>query len=356
MINWKSISVPIFGTLIPLMVFVTCKKNTQENYSTTPYNLEVPTGFPSPYLSSENPLTVEGIALGKKLFYDSILSSNGRSCNTCHLQEKSFMRDNAELKLDPAFYNNIPALINQAWNKEYGWTGVETNLDHVAIGDFGPMFFNSDMDKVLQRLHDHAQYPDMFHKAFPNVKDPFQNGVLQARTAMAIAQFLRTIISSDSKFDRVRKGTASFTAEETYGMEIFGSEKGDCFHCHSYPLFQDNSYHNIGLDNTFNGLNKGRYFVTQKSSDLGKFSTPGLRNLSYTAPYMHDGRFNTLDEVIEHYNSGVKYSSTLDPIMTKPGKETGLNLSSFDKYCLKQFLLTLTDSSIITNINYSKSP
>jgi cytochrome c peroxidase len=341
--------------LYSVIAFVSsCRKDTEPSEKPTTFELQVPKGFPPPYLSDYNPLTVEGIALGRKLFYDNILSSNGRSCNSCHFQEQSFIARNSDLGLDPGLYLNIPALINQAWNKDYGWEGMEPDLDHVAIGDFGPLFFNSDIYKVIAKMKAHAEYPSLFKKAFPEVNDPFTPGILQEKTSFAIAQFLRTIVVSESKYDLFIQGKTSLTDEEEYGHELFTTERGDCFHCHSLPLFSDNAYHNIGLDTVFLGLNKGRFYATGAAKDLGTFGTPALRNVGLTAPYMHDGRFATLDEVIEHYNSGVKKSATLDPIMTKAGKENGLNLTAFEKQCLKKFLLTLTDSSVLTNTKYSK--
>lgn len=291
--------------------------------------------------------------MGRKLFYDNILSSNGRSCSSCHNQDKSFIVRNDEMGLDPQLYENIPPLINLAWNPDYGWSGLEPDLDHVAIGDFGPLFFNSDINAVIQRLKNHAEYPELFNKAFPG-EDVFKPGTLQEKTAFVIAQFLRTITVANSKYDRFIAGTEMLTTEELYGHDIFMSERGDCFHCHGSPLFTDNRYHNIGLDSIFTGHNLGHYLATGQRADIGMFSSPTLRNIALTAPYMHDGRFNTLDEVIEHYNSGVKKSATLDPIMTKPGKETGLHLTDFEKACLKKFLLTLTDTTVLTNPAYSK--
>jgi len=170
----------------------------------------------------------------------------------------------------------------------------------------------------------------------------------------AIAQFERTLISSNSKFDKYLLGEATLTPEELNGFNVFMDEtKGDCFHCHGdpyNPLWTDNLYHNNGLDATHTDI--GRAAVTGDPSDVGLFKTPSLRNLIYTAPYMHDGRFETIDEVINHYSVGLVYSPTLDPLM-KNINTGGVQLNPQDRLDLKAFLLTLTDESFVTNPKFS---
>jgi cytochrome c peroxidase len=166
----------------------------------------------------------------------------------------------------------------------------------------------------------------------------------------AIAQFERTLISGNSKFDKFLNGEATLTVQEQEGLNVFmDEERGDCFHCHgnpNNPLWTDNQFHNNGLDATFTDLGLGA--VTGNPNDNGKFRSPTLRNLAYTAPYMHDGRFLTLDDVIEHYSSGLQNSSTIDPLMKKV-EQGGVQLSEEDKNNLKAFLLTLSDPSFINN-------
>lgn len=340
--------------LVPLIAGLgSCVKEKEPGDTRTYISVNVPKGFAPPYVSAQNPLTAEGVALGRKLFFDPILSSNGRSCNSCHKQELSFMIKNVDMGLDPSLYGNIPPLINLAWNPDYDWAGSQHDLDVVAVGDFGPLFFNSNIEEVIQRLKSHKDYPEMFRKAFPD-EDKLVPGKMQLAASFALAQFLRTIVTAESEYDKFISGKQTLSPNAQYGHDIFMSEKGDCFHCHSFPLFTDNQFHNIGLDSVFTEVNKGRQNVTGLAKDMGLFSTPTLRNISLTGPYMHDGRFQTLDEVIEHYNSGVKKSSTLDPIMTKAGKENGLNLTSFEKQCLKEFLLTLTDTAFLHDPRFSK--
>jgi cytochrome c peroxidase len=167
----------------------------------------------------------------------------------------------------------------------------------------------------------------------------------------ALAQFERTLISADSKWDRYLRGDTELSVAEARGFEIFFTERGDCFHCHSTILFTDNEFHNNGLDSVF--TDDGLAGVTGDPADLGRFKTPTLRNLSYTAPYMHDGRFATLEEVIDFYSEGLKFSSTIDPLM-KNVNQGGVRLSEEEKTNLLAFLLTLDDHTFITNPDFAK--
>jgi len=352
----------LFFFLLGLLVLAGCRQEKATNPEPvpvpsdtplTPYTLTVPPRFPQPYLSGINPMTVEGIALGRRLFYDSILSSNGRSCSYCHPQEASFTSSIPSHGLDQTLYWDILPWINLAWNPYYGWNGAIKDMDHVGIADFGPMYFNSNINDVITKLKADPTYPSMFKRVFH--EDVLVPEKIKEKVAFAVAQFARTIVSSNSKFDKYMLGMAQLTPQEANGYDIFFSEKGDCFHCHGSMLFTDNGLHNIGVDSVFNNtFNQGLYAKTGLAKDMGLMRTPTLRNVALTAPYMHDGRFKTLEEVIEHYNSGVKKSATLDPIMTLPGKEMGLLLSSQQKADLKAFLLTLTDTTILHNPAFSR--
>ena len=188
-------------------------------------------------------------------------------------------------------------------------------------------------------LNNHPEYPQLFKNAF-NIDYIDSNHVV-----MAIAQFERSLISTNSKFDQFLNGEVQLNSSELNGYAIFNSEKGDCFHCHGSQMFMDNLFHNNGLDvEPFNDLGRGK--ITNDPNDYGKFKTPTLRNIEFSAPYMHDGRFATLEEVIEHYNSGGKYSSTVDPLMKKIG--IGLQLTNQEKEDLIAFLKTLSDTEFIS--------
>lgn len=325
----KHISILI---IISLFLF-SCKKDKSDlddvAYSATPYTLSYPYYFPAIEIPTDNDLTVEKIALGKKLYYDPFLSNNGQSCSSCHKQSESFSSTTV---------NSLPH-INLGWNTNYLWNGkIAGTMEDIMMFEVEE-FFNTDISK----FNTSDDYRKEFKKAF-NVTT-----ITSKEIAYALAHFFRILISKDSRFDKYYSHQINLSESEMRGLVIFNTEKGDCFHCHSLGLFTDNKFHNIGIDSIFDGVNRGRFNYTAQSSDMGLFKTPTLRNVALTPPYMHDGRFTTLEQVVEHYNSKVKHSSTLDPIMTKPSKEFGLMLTPQDKADLVAFLKTLTDSSFITN-------
>ena len=311
-------------------------------FNTTPYVIETPYGFPDMKIPFDNPMTVEGIALGEKLFKDPILSADKtQACINCHQQKFSF---SDPIQFSTGIDNiqgnrNASALINLGWNTSFNWDGSSLTLEEQA---FEPVTNSIEMHNtwmnVELELNSHSNYPFLFKQAF-NI-----NYIDSIHIVKAIAQFERTLISTNSKLDRYLKNEEQLTISELNGYAIFNTEKGDCFHCHSTNMFMDNLFHNNGLDNEpFTDL--GRAKVTSNASDNGKFKTPTLRNVEMTAPYMHDGRFATLEEVVEHYDSGGKYSTTVDPLMKKLG--VGLQLSNQEKIDLVSYLKTLTDNEFI---------
>ena len=245
--------------------------------------------------------------------------------------------------------NSMP-LFNLAWNysERFTWDGKELSLERQALEPVqNPIEMHSNWEAVVSRLQEHSEYPELFRLAFKT------STITKELTAKAIAQFERTLISSNSKFDRYFLGQTTLTPQELNGLDVFLREdKGDCFHCHgnpNNPLWTDNDFHNNGLDAVFVDLGLGG--VTGDPNDNGKFRTPSLRNLLYTAPYMHDGRFNTLDEVINHYSEGLQNSSTIDPLMKKVN-EGGVQLSDQEKLDLKAFLSSLSDPSFADNLMF----
>ena len=311
-------------------------------FSTTPYLLEIPYGFPNMNIPLNNPMTIEGVELGEKLFKDPILSANNtQACISCHQISSSFSDPNQfSIGIDNiAGERNASALINLGWNTSFNWDGSITSLEEQAFEPvINPIEMHNTWENVEITLNDHNEYPLLFKNAF-NIDYIDSNHVV-----MALAQFERTLISTNSKFDRFLKGEEQLTSSELNGYAIFNSEKGDCFHCHGTQMFMDNSFHNNGLDiEPF--LDLGRAKVTGSINDNGKFKTPTLRNIEFSAPYMHDGRFSSLEEVVEHYNSGGNYSSTVDPLMKKIG--IGLQLTNQEKQDLIAFLKTLSDDNFI---------
>lgn len=334
-----------------------CSNEAVDGYAPTPLTLEIPQLFSdhiiAPVIPNDNPQTVEGVALGKKLFFDTILSADGtQSCFSCHSPENAFTDNTATSNgVDGNFgtRNSMP-LFNLAWNynERFTWDGKELSLERQALEPVqNPIELHSNWDDVVDRLQLHSAYPKLFQQAFNT------NTITKALVTKAIAQFERTLISANSKFDKYTLGETSLTVQELNGLDLFLREdKGDCFHCHgspNNPLWTDNAFHNNGLDATFTDLGLGG--VTGDPNDNGKFRTPSLRNLAFTAPYMHDGRFATIDAVINHYSEGLQNSTTIDPLMKKVD-EGGVQLTLQEKADLKAFLLTLTDTSFTTNPNF----
>ena len=336
-----------------------CSSKENNVYTPIPYNLEIPSLFTdkliAPILPTNNPLTQEGIALGKKLFFDKTLSGNGtQSCATCHNPKNAFT-DNQQFSdgIDGSFgtRNSMP-LFNLAWNfdERFAWDGKDFSLEIQAFEPVSnPLEMHAKWTDVEQKLQNNPEYSILFKQAFGSSK------IDSTLVTKAIAQFERTLISGNSKFDKFLRGEATLTQEEQNGFDVFMDEaKGDCFHCHgsdNNPLWTDNQFHNNGLDVTFKDLGLGA--VTGDPADNGKFKSPSIRNLAFTAPYMHDGRFTTLEEVINHYSEGLKPSSTIDPLMKKV-RQGGVGLSIKDKADLKAFLLSLSDFYFINNPDFQE--
>lgn len=330
-----------YATLFILLFalsFVGCEDETDQCAADThPYTLEVPDYFPILNIPPSNPLTEEGIQLGRRLYYDPLLSAggprNGLSCSSCHFQENSFSV--------PSTLGGLSVMphVNLAWGRNFLWDGlVEGQLEDIMRFEVQD-FFEVD----VQHLQNDARYRKMFEKAFGSCE------ITDELVIKALAQWFRRLTSTNSKYDRYLRHEVQLSESELSGMTLFFTEKGDCFHCHGLPLFTDNEFHNIGLDSVFTGIDRGRSKISGSLYDLGKFKTPTLRNVELTAPYMHDARFNTLEEVVEHYNTGVKRSTTLDPIMTKPGKEYGLQLNEQEKQDIVAFMKTLTDWEYVSD-------
>lgn len=330
--------------LIPILVIAACKKTTPpptpDPVELTPYEFNYPNYVPMLVEPADNPTTVEGVELGRKLYYDPMLSEggplDGKACASCHQQEFGFTTPG------PSSPPVIPH-VNLGWSSAFLWDGrKEAALEEVMQFEVSEFF-----QANIALFENDADYRAQFKLVFGD------EAITHKRMAKAMAQFLRTVNSYNSKIDSALQGQAFLSDSEMRGYEIFNSEKGDCFHCHSIGLFTDGQFHNTGLEEIPTGADVGRYAVTGNSNDLGKFKTPTLRNVALRGPYMHDGRFATLEEVIEFYDSGVHFSATLDPIMTKPGKENGLNLTTQEKEDLVNFMKALTDQSFTTNPNLS---
>jgi cytochrome c peroxidase len=342
------------------VVVIPVDPNTDINPDATPYNLVIPPFFPPMDIPEDNPLTVEGVELGRYLFWEKKLSGdNTMSCGSCHFPQNAFSDPNqfstgitGEMGTRQAM-----ALINLGWARDYFWDSRALTLeDQVREPVPNPIEMNESWENAVADISEMPEYAPMFEAAYGSAE------VTEDRIVKAIASFLRTMISAQSKFDKSRLGLVSLSTQEQRGLELFlfeggspedvqgGQNGADCFHCHGFGDSQFTDYlpHNNGLDAIFTDLGVGG--ITGEESQFGKFKTPTLRNVEFTAPYMHDGRFNTLEEVIEHYNSGGIPSPTIDPFM----KFTtgGLQLPQSDKDALIAFLLTLSDPEFLTNPDF----
>jgi cytochrome c peroxidase len=298
-----------------------------------------------------NPLTEAGIALGKKLFFDPILSRDSSiACVSCHLPELAFT-DGKPIAIGvdgEKGFRNAPSLANLAWvNQGFFWDGRSPTLELQALDPVeNPHEMDSDWETVLERLRERPDYQKAFQKAFGTKRPEDIDKHLAAR---AIAQYERTLVSSESKYDRVQRGEAQFTALEKRGRDIFfdSSEAlpdAECGHCHTPPLFTDQTYMNNGSQPSQDLMaikDRGKGGVTGIQYENGRFRVPSLRNIALTAPYMHNGSMPTLEAVIEHYNSGGHPGPNVDP------KIRPLHLSEVDKEALVAFLHTLTDTAFV---------
>jgi cytochrome c peroxidase len=310
------------------------------------------TAIPAP---AHNPLSADGIALGRTLFYDKGLSANGQvSCGTCHQQERAFSDGMALSQAGVSggkLKRHAPALINLAWMDGLFWDGGAKNLEAVSLGPLTHADeMGQDVKALLLYLRQHPSYPAQFHKAFGT------DSITTPLVLRALAQFQRTLISADSRYDRyVRKAPGGeLSSMELQGMALFQQH---CASCHTTNFFTDNRYHNNGLDSTYpddhERLAHGRGRITGLPQDIGKYKTPTLRNIALTAPYMHDGRFGTLQEVLQHYTSRIQPSPTLAPQLQK-GDKPGIALSTEEQQQLIAFLHTLTDEAFVRNPAHGK--
>jgi cytochrome c peroxidase len=362
----------VFILIISPILFLACKKNSPAitnyaQYDNTPYSLTYANAnLPEPNLPADNALTVEKIELGKMLFYEKALSKDGTmSCATCHLQEDGFSDKNTFSKGVEGLLGKrqAMAIFNLAWNENgFFWDGRAALLRHQSILPIqDPLEMNESLENVMAKLS--AMFNDGFEKVYQNqfIK-AFEDGAINAKNvSLALEAFMFSIVSDDSKYDRYLAGKTTLTPSEERGRVLFFGEYNeffpetsgaDCAHCHSGNNFENDQFMNNGLDSDFTDL--GRYDVTLENADKAKFKVTSLRNIAVTAPYMHDGRFNTLEEVIDHYNSGIHSSPTLDPALAST-MGTGLMLDAEEKADLIAFLHTLTDHTFLSNPAY-KSP
>lgn len=331
----------------------------------TPVQWTKPAHFPDPvYDLSKNPLTAEGIELGKFLFYDGILSrTDNIGCGTCHQQQAAFTHHGHDLSHgvdDLIGTRNAPSVQNMAWSTSFFWDGGVHDMDLVpSVPIQNKVEMDERVSNVIDKLRKtpvagaekQVDYPKMFKAAFGT------DEITADRMMQALSQFMMTMVSATSRYDYYKRGDASaLTAQEKSGLTIFQQK---CGSCHAGELFTDQSFRNNGL--TPNRIkDQGRYAITLNDDDRLKFKVPSLRNIGLTAPYMHDGRFNTLEQVLDHYandkpgsKDSIYVSSTLDPLLNVAGQKRGINLTGTEKQAIIAFLRTLNDDDFIKDKRFA---
>ncbi|MGG9971094.1 cytochrome-c peroxidase [Ferruginibacter sp. SUN002] len=308
-----------------------------------------PGNFPEPtYHFTTNPVTQDGFELGKKLFYDPVLSVNNTiSCGSCHIQSSGFTQHGHSVShgiFDRIGTRNSQPIMNLAWSPSFMWDGGVFDLDlqpiapitnHVEMGE--------SVSSVLGKLKKSTVYPPLFKKAFGTTD------ITTASFLKALSQFMVMCVSNNAKYDSVKRNQSVFSDDERAGYSVYQQK---CSSCHTEPLFTGHSFRNNGLSiSLINDM--GRYAVTLQNSDKYTFKTPSLRNLAFTPPYMHDGRFFTLDAVLDHYTSQVQATPNLDPILQN-GSQLGIELTTVERQQLLTFLKTLNDKTFVTDKRFAE--
>lgn len=347
----KAIIILLFAFFtVAIFLLDACKKKdkSSDTFVTTPLALTIPNGWPKPPtdIYANNPLTEEGFALGRKLFYDTRLSiDNTVACANCHQQFAAFATYDHDFSHglgNVHTFRNAPALFNLAWMQKMHWDG---GINHIEVQPLAPITNPIEMgetiENVLNKLRADTAYPRLFTKAFGSTE------INSQRTLKAISQFMGSIVSYNSKYDKVKRGEATFTLAEQNGYTVYQSK---CATCHPEPLFTDNTLRNSGLPVNTMLNDYGAYRITGNPADSFKFKVPSLRNIGVSLPYMHDGRFNSVGLVIDHYRTGIiTTQTTLDPLL-----KNRLAITNQEKNDLIYFLFALTDTSLTRDIRFSQ--
>lgn len=330
--------------LLILSFVISCKKDVDVIIDDDVYNLIIPDGWPAPVYNFENNnITKDGFELGRKLFYDPILSKdNTISCGNCHQQFAGFAHLDHAVSHGINDLNgkrNAPSLSNLIWMPDLMWDGGVHNIELQPVAAItNPVEMDETIANVVSKLQNHNSYPEMFKKAFGT-------DVIDSKHMLrAITQFTGMLVSYQSKYDDYVAGKTTFTQQELTGLNLF---RQHCASCHSEPLFTNFKFINNGLDQTF--ADSGRAAITNDLNDLGKFKVPSLRNIEKSYPYMHDGRFKTLSEVLNHYSNSIQQSATLHPSL-----QNGIALTAVQQQEIVLFLQTLTDNKFIKDKRFSE--
>ncbi len=334
--------------LTATLLYVACKPDPSFDPQVTveeQITFKVPEGWPTPFYSFQNnELTNAGFYLGRKLFYDTRLSrDNSTSCGSCHQSFAAFAHSDHDLShgVDGLLgTRNSPPIFNMNWHTSFFWDGGVNHIESQPINPIqNPVEMDETLPSIIAKIEADAKYRQMFAAAWGDEK------VTSQRIFKSMAQFMGVIVSDNSKYDQYMRGETGLTISERNGLKIYNDK---CASCHTAPLFTDFSYRNNGLPPT-SVNDSGRMRITQVVTDMYKFKIPSLRNLKYTAPYMHDGRFRTLDRVLDHYDSGIVQSPTLDPQL-----QNGISLSAQERIDLLSFLNTLNDEVLVRDERFQE--
>lgn len=361
MTRWKSIglvvSVALWGWV------AACKQTTGTEPVTpeptapaptgTPLSWKTPANFPEPsYDFKNNPLTKEGVLLGRMLFYDATLSKDGTvSCAFCHSPFTGFAHTDHALShgvRDQVGTRNVPGIQNVAWRQTFFWDGGITDLDLLPIAPIQNLVeMDETLPNVLTKVRTSGRYRPLFRAAFGS------DSISSERFLKALSQFMLTMVSSDSYYDKfARKEPGAVYADAAQrGLTLFQQK---CASCHKEPFFTDQSFRNNGLPKLDNAIDdQGRYAITAQEADRYKFRVPSLRNVERTPPYMHDGRFTSLQQVLRHYATGIQDSPYLDPLLKQNGQlgasTPGIPMTTQEQNDIITFLYTLTDETYLSN-------
>lgn len=335
----------VAGIFVLTLSISACKKETIKENS-TPF---VPVNFPTPvYDLSVNPVTEPGFILGRKLFYDPILSrDNSTSCGSCHQQFASFVHAGHIVSHgidDKLGTRNSPPVINMLWSKTFFWDGGVHNLDLVPPNPIhNPVEMDEKFENVLVKLRNTEGYPKLFESAFGT------DEITSVRFLQALSQFMASLVSANSRYDKyVRNEGGTLAANEQEGLQLFQQK---CASCHATDLFTDRGFHNNGIQTSI--ADSGRYAITLNPGDIGKFKTPTLRNIEKTSPYMHNGNFRSLEEVLNHYANGIRASATLDSTLNN-NAVVGIPLTADEQQKIIAFLKTLTDEEFLRDKRFAE--
>jgi len=336
---------------ITFLNFISCSEEViQPLEKDEAVDLQFPSYFPEmTFDPSDNPITKNGVELGRKLFYEGRLSRNNTiSCGFCHIQENAFTHHGHTVSHgidDRLGIRNAPPIQNMAFLKRYMWDGVIHNLNQqpiIPMTDVNEM--DSSMPEAIAKLSKDEVYRKLFKQAYGD------ENITGERVLKALSQFMATLISADSKYDRFKQGKENLNSEESQGMVLFQQK---CASCHSGELFTDESFRNTGMYYNTQFKDAGRYRVTLDHNDWMKFRVPSLRNVEYTSPYMHDGRFYTLESVLNFYSDNVEDNPNLDPQL-KQNDHIGIAMNTQEKQFIIAFLKTLSDKSFISDPNFAE--